>query len=320
MRKDPAEAAVALLGEHVHGCVAQPRGERDGLQEAIAGKVLEALRAVEAARSAAVAELEVKVGSAEGEKAARADRAEKASEDLAAKSVFAEGVKAALQKASAEAAEARDALTAAEDAQKAHEASQLEVVEKRARLEAFVGGELAMLKEGTAAGTAKHIKALTKLGQDFGLDAELMSAAASTFAKPAAERGTFDGLVQTELDALIAACAADLAAVAADAEPQRAKCAARLKEAGEAWVKCLETENARRVEADAASKAVKDAEVARKEAARAAKDFGPEMKQAAAALAHAKSAAEECQGVLSAYGELVDRAAPEAEAVPVDAV
>jgi len=308
----------AMLASAVKVSLAAPRDLRHGFAESMVAMMEEVLKSVEASVRQKVAELELKVGESDQEKAVREAAVDSTTASCAVLTEALEGAKAKLTAANEEHAKAKAALQAAEAAQKSGDEALHAAADRKAQLEAVSTGDFALVKETTS---PKLLKAFLKAVQGFGFDAHLVKAAESTFAKAAGDKGMFDGLVVTELDAAFAAALAAVGEELASGEPAKAERAASVEAARAEAAAKAEVEQALKAKLCETQAVLSAAVGAKKAAEKAAKDFGPEMKKASADLAAADKELAERLAVLATFEVLAARTMPpppEPEAPPAE--
>mmetsp|Transcript_100980 Transcript_100980/g.253136 ORF Transcript_100980/g.253136 Transcript_100980/m.253136 type:complete len:385 (+) Transcript_100980:62-1216(+) len=310
--------------EMVAGCVkpslAAVKEDRHEFADKCLGMVDEALQALQTSASEKVAALEAVSAGSAAEEAARSAASEAAAAAMAEKAKALADAKASLAESCKEVAAAKAALAEAEEESKSGALVYTQAVENKAKLEQAFRGDYDTLKQTTV---PKLVKALLKFAHDFHFEDVLVEAAEATLSKPPDARGTFDGLVITELDKAFADKIAALEETVRNEEPAKAERAAALEAAGARLSTAGEDEQARKAAVTEAAVAAKEAENAKKAAERAVKDFGPEMKRTAAELTAAQKKFAEVESIVCSFKELRERSAPppeeEEEAAPEEA-
>lgn len=226
--------------------------------------------------------------------------------------------------------DAKTHLQDLETAVKTAEADATTTAAKKEKLEALVKEFFTPVKQGTldkglnksAAWVGKH------LGKEFSasLEHEFVTCVVRTFSKAASAWGTFDHIIDKELDVALKNIVDGLASELVAMEAAKGKRAADVEAAAAAITTATENAKAAEEVNTNATNAAKDAKAAAKAAAAAAKAHQKHTEKAADALEHAEHAlAAFQQGALAAFTDAEAHTAPppppapEPEAAAVDA-
>jgi len=318
-----------MLSQAMPGCLGACKEERHEFQARVVEMASEAMASVEADLQAKITAAEEKLASADAEKTSREAAVEATKKAAEEKSGLTEAAKKEAEAAAEELKKASEAVKAAEHEQKAGDQKFTQAEAKKEKLQSAVTSVFIPCKDGTveAAGKAKAIQEITKLGRAEGFDTALLTSLPSALEKEPSNRGTFDSVVvkqvEDELQKRLDQLAETLAAAAPEREERAQKVSAAAAGLEAAKIKDASAKEAAKAAVDAQKAAV----VEEKAAAKALKGFGGEMKSTAAELKDTKEALEEFKsGVLADFTQLVERsnvvpepAPEEPEAAPAEA-
>jgi len=236
--------------------------------------------------------------------------------------------KTALAENHTAAKDAKAALHDLEAAVKTAESDTSSTTAKKEKLEALIKEFFTPVKEGTLdKGLNKSAAWVGKyLSKEFAadLEREFIVCVVRTFSKAASAWGTFDHIINTELDTALQRIVAALASELVGMEASKESRAADVQNAAAAVATAGENVKAADEAHSNAANAAKDARGAAKSAAAAAKQQEHHTEKAAATLEHAEHALTKfTEGPLAAYTEVEAHKRPppppEPEASPVDA-
>lgn len=301
---------LEMLGSNLTDSLGVAKETRHPFQEKVVTMVGEVLQSVEAAKQAAVAEAEAKLGEVTAVKEERETAEKAATDELAAKEEVTSTATTAAQEAALALTTAEEALAAAEAGRAAGMAAQGADEKKKGQLETILASNYMPLKEGSVEGskTRGMLASVMALGQEFEFDGTLLDTLPTAVAKAPGDRGTFDNLVVEQLEKEFKKCVADLEAKIAAAEPARKEHDAKVAEASAEVEKAKASDQEQKAALEAAKAAQKEALAAMKEAAKTVKQTGPEMKEATAALASAEAGLKAFrESPLAAYKALLER-------------
>lgn len=341
--KAPAKKMIKkckTIEQAVHGAESLPEGvrkiiggrlafvfgtykeERHAFQNSVAALVGQALKTEEDSRAGAINEANQKKAAQEAEGAtlkAAADQADAASEAAAG---AAGDAKAALNNGSAALRDAKAALHNAETAVKTNETDASSTAAKKEKLEALIKEFFTPVKEGTLAkGLSKSAAWVGKnLGKEFAstLEKEFLTCVTRTFSKPSTAWGTFDHIIEKELDQeltkILAGLGSDITRLASEmgtrtAEVETAKAAVGAAE---------EAEKAAEEASKHANAAAKEAKAAAKAATASLKQQQGHIAKAGNVLEHAEHALKTFKdGAVAAFTEVEAHTAPPPPPAPV---
>eukprot|EP00747_Dinoflagellata_sp_TGD_P114250 gnl/TRDRNA2_/TRDRNA2_171891_c0_seq5.p1 gnl/TRDRNA2_/TRDRNA2_171891_c0~~gnl/TRDRNA2_/TRDRNA2_171891_c0_seq5.p1 ORF type:complete len:389 (+),score=151.34 gnl/TRDRNA2_/TRDRNA2_171891_c0_seq5:70-1167(+) len=308
----PASVATMLAGL-VKGAVSEYKDQRHPFQAKFVEMMKTALAGIQESYQKAIDEEQAKVSGAEAEQARRQAALEAATQLTEAKKGSAKEKKDALAAAVAAKKAADDALKEAEKAQKTGDADLAATATKKEKLEQLKSETYAPLKEGTADGKNAG-KLVSILQKEFGFDKTMLNTLPPALAKPAAERGHFDGLVLTQFEEECGKRLAEFSETLAQGEPAKAARAAAVTAAEAALAASAEKLTAASAEKTAADTEEKEAEKVLKEAAKHVKDFAKDFSAATSALEEATGAMTTfLEGAMAAFTELSERETPPPE-------
>jgi len=317
---EPVRSIIANRLVHVFGTYKE---DRHAFQKTCSDLVASTLKATQGGLQAAINEAQGKKGAEEAQGGSLAATHNAADAASGAAAQAAADSKAALDDSHKGAKDAKAALHDLEAAQKQGETDAANTGAKKEKLEALIKEFFTPVKEGTldkglkgsASYAGKHLK------KDFSgtLESEFLACVIRTFSKAAASWGTFDHIVDKELDqslkTISASLTAELGALAAAKDTRAANI-----EGAKAAVTAADEH------AKAADEANNGATAAAKEAKKAAKATDASVKQqqkvidkAAGHLKDAEDAMTTFQeGPLAAYTEAEAFTAPPPEPEPVE--
>lgn len=199
-------------------CFGTPGDKRHQSQEEAIKMIGEVITGVEAARRKAADDESAKVVEVEASRNGLQAAVAEAETVLAAAAKVVQVNSAAVDAATHGVQEAKHAVEAAQEVQRAGDASLLQTQQSKAALDAGIETDLQAIVEGQGE-AEQHLQALLPLLSDLGLDESLMSALPSTCRKPATERGSFDAMVLEQLGTRMREQAAVLAKAVEEATP-----------------------------------------------------------------------------------------------------
>jgi len=216
--------------------------------------------------------------------------------------------------------EATAALAESKAAQTAGDAEITKTEAGKAKLDSLVSDVIAKSKEAALSGRdgKKLIKMMYTVGKEFSFDQSMLDTAEGILTKTPEERGTFDKIVEKQLEETVSAKIAEVVAEIEKLTPGKAERAT--------VVEGKETECNAAKEKAAASKAALDAATAAEaegtkvlaEKQKKVKNFLPEMKKITSALEAAKADLESFKtGALANFNDLKELAPPPPEPEPV---
>lgn len=301
------ESTLRMLSGTVAGSLGVAKEERHPYQVSVVGMVGEVLASVEAAAKATIAEAETKVSELGGSKSTLDGKAEAAAAELAAKTEAAKAAQAGVAEAAAALKAAKAALATAEHDEKAGSAALEELTSKKAHLESVLADAFAPLKEGTKEDVKPAVSSVSKMGKEFDLDHSLMTSLPSALSKAPADRGSFDTMVVTQVEAEINKKLVEVTGTLAGGEAAKAAAAEKVAAATTAQAAATEKDAGCKAALEAAKAAQKEAETASKAASKELKDFEPSMKKVTKELESATAdLAELTEGPLAAYADLLE--------------
>lgn len=315
----PVRSLIADRLMHVFGTY---KDERHPFQNTVSNLVGGTLQATQASLQAAINEAQAKKGvqDAEGATLNAASNDALAASDAATQA-------AANGKASANAnhtalKDAKAALHDLEAAVKTAEADTLATGAKKEKLEVLIKEFFVPVKEGTLdKGLSKSAAWAGKsLGKEFAanLEPEFLVCVVSTFSHAASAWGTFDYIIDKELDASLKTITAGLASELTAMEAAKGARGAQVENAKVAVAAAEESLKAAEEASSAAEAGAKEARAAAKAAASAVKKQQQLIRKAGSALDHAQHAMTSFQnGPLAAYTEVEAHVAPPPEPEPV---
>eukprot|EP00747_Dinoflagellata_sp_TGD_P114252 gnl/TRDRNA2_/TRDRNA2_171891_c0_seq8.p1 gnl/TRDRNA2_/TRDRNA2_171891_c0~~gnl/TRDRNA2_/TRDRNA2_171891_c0_seq8.p1 ORF type:complete len:398 (+),score=150.24 gnl/TRDRNA2_/TRDRNA2_171891_c0_seq8:86-1195(+) len=311
------DSVTEMLGSISKSAMSEYKDQRHPFQVKIVDMVKTTLAGIQASYQKEIDAEQAKVSGAEAEKARRDTVAEEATKVLDGKKEAAKAKKDALTEATAAKKAAEEALKAAEKAQKTGDADLLATGTKKEHLEQLKSEMYTPLKEGTtegSAGKATATKLVSILQKEFGFDKTMLNTLPPALAKPAAERGHFDGLVLTQFEEECGKRLAEFSETLAQGEPAKAARAAAVTAAEAALAASAEKLTAASAEKTAADTEEKEAEKVLKEAAKHVKDFAKDFSAATSALEEATGAMTTfLEGAMAAFTELSERETPPPE-------
>jgi len=251
-----------------------------------------------------------------------ADKAAQESEEASIKAVVEE--KAQAEEAAEKALEesigalnaAKEALSKAQEEQKAFDAELDAADEKRARLTSTKTDVWGPLVAGTSETGPADVKTLMKVANEFSFDPSLLSALPVAVGRAPGDRGTFDTIVLEQAEGEFRRCTEALEQTITTGDSAKKERAAKVSSASSELEQASESESACQAALKTAKAERKEAEASRKAASKAVQALGPERKRAAAELERLGASLEEFRmGALMAFQELVERTvvAPAAE-------
>jgi len=206
---------------------------------------------------------------------------------------------------------AQEELVAATSEQTAGDLDLVQAAKKKDSAETVQSSDLAALKDGTAADVAKAVKAVTDVGEELGLEAQLISSATIALKKMPDQRGSFDGIVVTQVNEQLGTAIETLVEQLDNGEAAKAERAAKVEACKQRVDAATAHGEVCQEQLKAAKAALKEAEVARKAAEKAVKDFGPEMQEATAKADAAEAVLAACRADVAMFKELVEGPAAE---------
>jgi hypothetical protein len=312
----PAPVKSFLSGKLVH-VFGTYKEERHQFQSTVSTLVGATFKVTEAQLKSAITDAEAKKQAADVEGAAVSEsfHAANAVSEEAAKAV--EEGKASLATCNENLSKAKAAFHAAEEAVKTLEADTTKTIAKKAKLEEM-NGWINSVKEGTVVkglhtGAARAGKLLEK-----DLEKEFLTCVIRSFSKMRIDWGTFDILVDTELDGKLKEILASLTSRIESMAGQKDPTAAHVETTRAAITDAEEKVKAATEQLTNLTTAAKDAKTAAKGCCDAVKAQGKIIHKAAGDLENAQEALTSFQnGPLAAYTEAEAYAPPPPEPEPV---
>jgi len=313
----PAPVKSFLSGKLVH-VFGTYKEERHQFQSTVSTLVGATFKATEAQLKSAITEAEAKKQAADVEGAAVSEsfHAANAVSEEAAKAV--EEGKASLATCNDNLSKAKAAFHAAEEAVKTLEADTTKTIAKKEKLEAVIKDFITPVKEGTVVkglhtGAARAGKLLEK-----DLEKEFLTCVVRSFSKMRIDWGTFDILVDTELDGKLKEILASLTSQIESMAGQKDPTAAHVETTKAAITDAEEKVKAATEQLTNLTTAARDAKTAAKGCSDAVKAHGKIILKAASDLENAQEALTSFQnGPLAAYTEVEAYAPPPPEPEPV---
>merc|ERR1719210_2638186 len=204
---------------------------------------------------------------------------------------------------------AKEALASAEQEQATGNAGLAIAEKKKQRLETSLETIYGPLKSGEMpAGEAKDgIKKIEKLGKDFGFDMSLLQTVPRAFAKAPSDRGSFDDLVMSQVEAEFQKHLATLIDELANGEPAMKDRAAKVEAASNEHAQALASEEAAKTAKEASRTEQKEAETGHKAMLKAQQQAASDMRTASAGVKAAKAELMQLdEGALAAFKELLE--------------
>jgi len=262
------QAVRSILANRLVHVFGTYKEDRHGFQKTCSDLVASTLKATQNDLQAAINEAQEKKGAAEAEGATLASAHEASEAASAAATQAAADSKAALDDAHKGAKDAKTALHDLEAAQKQGETDTANTTSKKEKLEALVKEFFTPVKEGSldkglkgsASYAGKHLK------KDFSdtLEAEFLTCVIRTFSKAAASWGTFDHIVDKELDQQLKTISASLTSELEGLAAAKETRAANIESAKAAVTAADEKAKAAEEASSAANAAAKEAKKAAK--------------------------------------------------------
>merc|ERR1719189_2653446 len=189
---------------------------------------------------------------------------------------------------------AKQALALAEQEQTTGNAGLAVAEEKKWRLETSLETIYGPIKSGEmpAAEAQDGIKQIEKLGKDLGFDASLLQTIPAAFAKAPSDRGSFDLLVLSQIEAEFEKCLATFTDELANGEPAMKDRAAKVEAASDEHAQALASEEAAKTAKEALRTAQKEAETEHKAMLKAQQQAASDMRIASAGVDIAKTETE----------------------------
>jgi len=151
------------------------------------------------------------------------------------------------------------------------------------------------------------IKKIEKLGKDMGFDMSLLQAIPTAFAKSPSDRGSFDDIVMSQIEAEFQKCLAKFTDELANGEPAKKDRAAKVEAASSEHAQAVASEEAAKTAKEAARTAQKEAETEQKALLKAQQQGTSVFGTASASVSAAKVELMEFdEGPLAAFKELLE--------------
>jgi len=314
------ESALKTLCVGLGPSLTTMKAERHAIQTKVVEMIAEALAGVEMQFTKKIETYQEQVDGADASKATLDKEEQDAAEEF-------EKLKAATAAADEAAAadaklvkEAEAALAESKAAQAAGDAQITATEAGKAKLDSLVSDLIAKSKESAIIGRdgKKLIKMMYSVGKEFSFDLSMLESAEGVVTKSPEERGTFDKIVEKQLEDTVAAKTTELVAELEKLMPAKLE-RAHVVEGKE--VEC----NAAKEKAAASKAALEAAKAAEADGAKAldekkkkVKNFLPEMKKITTALETAKADLEAFKtGALATFNDLKELAPPPPEPEPV---
>lgn len=313
------EAVLSMISKMLPDALLTYAEERHEFQVTAVAMAGQALAAIEAELQAAIVPLEAKVAGAEQEEAARKAAQSSAQADLDAKKADVAAKKEAFDTSKAVLATAIAAVGDAEKAQKEGDSDAEKTVKLKDQMAALMATFEALKTADVKAKDLKAaLKSLDTFASEFSFDKEVVKSAHKTLSTPAADRGTFDGMIIAELDKVLGEAAASIEATIANAMPEKEARAAAVEAAIAARTAANDQNLGNSIALTDAQKALAEAEAALKAATAHVKSFSSEAAAAVKECKAAKDKLETFQGkAMAAFAELQAYAPPPPPPAPV---
>jgi len=292
------------------------KDERHPLQVNISDLVGNVLKGAQSNFQAGIREAQDKKGGLEATLAALSQVSDSASADSDAAATALANSKAAVSDRKAALKDAKSALHDLETAVKTSAADIVATAAKKEKLEALNADFIVPIKEGGKHGAAAGRHVEKEVGSK--VEPEFLVCVGRTYSKAASTWGTFDGIVEKKLAALLTGVAAELT-VELEAMAVAATARAANIESTKAAIAGAEQEVKNMEEAcTGAAAAAKEADAAAKTAIAKVKQQQHDVQKAADSCAQAEGALTAfTNGALAAYTEVEAHAAPPPEPEPV---
>jgi len=318
---DLPESAREMLVGMMSSSLGIFKEDRHAYQTQVVEMTGATLRSVEAGLQANIKAAEEKVAGLDVEKTSRDATLSSAESTVTAKTEALTQQKQALSDAHEAHKIQKKALADAKEAETTGNAELGVAAGKKTKLEAGHKEMFTPLKEGTVPKNElkKATAALVALGKEFGFDQSMLGSITAAISKDPADRGSFDNMVLSSLEADFTKVLAALTDSLSNGEAGKAQRAAAVESAqkvcdavADQYTSCTES-------LQTANTELKEAEAATKAAKKSVKEFQPEADGAAQDCESAKAALQDFQeGALTAFKELEARTAPQPEPAEED--
>jgi len=298
-----------MLANALIGSLAIPKEKRHSFQESAIEMVRKVLDSLEAAAQCKFDKVEKELETACKDNDARQCAVEAAAVTLAERTKTADAAKSEHAERTLARVAAKGALALAEQEQTTGNASLVATEEKKQRLESGMETIYSPLKNGElpAGEVPDGIKNIGKLGKELGLDASLLQTVPAALAKAPSNRGSFDNVVMSQLEAELQRCLVALTDELASGEPAKKERAAKVEAATIEHAEAVTAEEAAKAAKEALRTGVKDAETEHQALMKTQQQAARDMAAASAKVDTAKGELKEInEGPLAAFKELFD--------------
>jgi hypothetical protein len=298
-----------MLANTLTGSLGEPKEKRHAIQDSTIDMVRQVMESLRAAAQSKLVEAETKLETVFKEDGERQKSVQTAAATLEERIKTADAAKSEHAKSTSARMAAKQALASAEQEQTTGNAGLAVAEEKKRRLETSLETIYGLIKSGEmpAAEAQDGIKKIEKLGKDLGFDASLLQTVPAAFAKAPSDRGSFDDLVMSQVEAEFKKHLATLTDEFANGEPAMKDRAAKVEAASNEHAQALAFEEAAKTAKEASRTEQKEAETEHKAMLKAQQQAASDLRAASAGVDAAKAELTELdEGALAAFKELLE--------------
>jgi len=298
-----------MLADTVLDTLAVPKECRHAFQDTTIDMIRKVLDSLQAAAQSKLDEAEKKLETTCKENETLQSSIEAAAATLAERIQTVDAAKTEHAERTSARVAAKEALALAEQEQASGNAGLVVTEEKKQRLETGLETIYGPVKSGEmpAAELKDGIKKIEKLGKDMGFDMSLLQAIPTAFAKSPSDRGSFDDIVMSQIEAEFQKCLAKFTDELANGEPAKKDRAAKVEAASSEHAQAVASEEAAKTAKEAARTAQKEAETEQKALLKAQQQGTSVFGTASASVSAAKVELMEFdEGPLAAFKELLE--------------
>jgi len=303
------DAVKNMLVSTLHGTLAVPKESRHAFQDTTIEMVRKVLDSLKAATQSKLDEAEKKFETTLRENEERQTSIELAAATLAERTKTVDAAKTEHAERTLACVAAKEALASVEREQASGNAGLAVTEERKKRLDSAFDTIYCPLKSGEmpAAEVQDGIKKIEKLGKDFGFDMSLLQTVPAAFAKAPSDRGSFDKVVMSQMEAEFQKRLATFTDDLANGALAKRDRAARVEAASSEHAQALASEEVAKTAREAARMAQKEAETEHKALLKAQQQGTSDLDKASAGVDAAKAELTEFdEGPLAAFKELLE--------------
>jgi len=298
-----------MLANGIIGSLAVPKEKRHAFQDSTVDMIRQVVDSLQAAAQSKLDEAERRLETTVKENEEHQNAVEAAAATLAERTKMADAAKTRYGECTMARVAAKEALNLAERKQTIGNAGLSVTALKKQRLESGMETIYGPLKRGDmpAAEVQEGIRQIEKLGKDIGFDATLLQSVPGPLAKQPSERGSFDIVVVSQIEAELQRFMVTFTEELSNGELAKKERATNVEVASSDYATALSAEEAAKAEREAARTAHRNAETEHQALVNSVTTGRYRQGSASLAVRAAKTELKEIdEGPLAAFKELLE--------------